>query len=90
MVRTDTGTSTHYDNTPTDTTDSNYDEYEVYKTKCYENSFDEELLSQERIQSKQGWFVHKGTIIKNISIQKKIKRTIRNNLPVKIRIDEQK
>ena len=90
MVRTDTGTSNHYDNTPTDTTYSNNDEYEVYKTECYERNLDEELLDEERIQSKQGWFVPKGIVIKQMPIQKKIKRTIRNSLPVKIRIDEQK
>lgn len=85
MVITDTGTG---NTEPTNTTASTREEYyEGYKTKCYEENLDAQLLKEEQIESKQGWFVPKSIIGKHACLHSKVKRTIRNCLPRKIRIN---
>ena len=69
------------------TTNTSTHEYEIYKTDCYENELEEFFLKEKQIQSKQGWFVPRNIIRKSICSHNKVKRTIRNCLPRKIRID---
>jgi len=85
MVITDTGTQNEQD--PTSITSNDMDhllyDYED-KVECEAYLYEEE---RERLESKQGWFVPRNIRGKNLKYYNKVKRTIRNCLPRKIRTD---
>ena len=87
-----TGTSSNSKIDPTDTTSNSVEYYlddPIYIRGWdeLEKEYEAKIKKEEGLQCKEGWFIPKNVLRKPIIIQNNIKRTIRNCLPRKIRID---